>query len=218
MAPAAKHLLLHVIPDTFPADPRRRAELKARDDLQKAAASAMQAASVARHSDLVVEIDVSVGKSFAEIIRRACQMGAELIVVGRHGQRPVRDLFIGSTATRVIRKGDVLVLAVSRKPMRPYRRPLLALALEDASPRVVEIAAQLFGRDLKVVPVVHACHAPFEGWMRPSFTQNELSSYRREFREQASTQLAKLIHSFGDPGFRLKPVVRDGDARSVILR
>ena len=88
LAPAAKLLLLHVIPDTLPAELRRRAEVKAHDDLQKAAASAMQAASVARHSDLVVEIDVSVGKPFAEIIRRARQMGAELTVVGRHGQGP----------------------------------------------------------------------------------------------------------------------------------
>jgi nucleotide-binding universal stress UspA family protein len=145
-------------------------------------------------------------------------MGTGLTVVGRHGQRPVRDLFIGSTAMRVIRKGDVPVLAVSRKPMHPYRRPLLALALEDASFRVVEITAQIIGPDLKVVPVVHACHVPFVGWMRPTLTQAEISSYRQEFREQASTQLAKLIHSCGDLGFRLKPVVRVGEARSVILR
>jgi len=119
---------------------------------------------------------------------------------------------------RVIRKGDVPVLAVSRKPMHPYRRPLLALALEDASPTVVEITARLLGPDMKLVPVVHACHVPFEGWVRPSLTQAELISFRQEFREQASTQLAKLSHSRGDLGFRLKPVVREGDARSVILR
>ena len=80
--------LLHVIPGTLPAELRRRAEVKAHDDLKKAAASATLAASVAGHSDLVVEIEVSVGKPFAEIIRRARQMGAELTVVGRHGQGP----------------------------------------------------------------------------------------------------------------------------------
>jgi nucleotide-binding universal stress UspA family protein len=181
LAPAAKLLLLHVIPDTLPAELRRRAEVKAHDDLKKAAASATQTASVAGHSDLVVEIEVSVGKPFAEIIRRARQMGTELTVVGRHGQRHVRDLFIGSTAMRVIRKGDVPVLAVSRKPMHSYRRPLLALALEDASFRVVEITAQIIGPDLKVVPVVHACHVPFVGWMRPTLTQAEISSIGRSF-------------------------------------
>jgi len=72
------------------------------------------------------------GEAFVEIIRRSRSLGAELIVIGRHGRRPVRDMFIGTTAERVIRKGDVPVLVVNRKPRSPYRRPLIATDLEDA--------------------------------------------------------------------------------------
>jgi len=215
LARAAKLLLLHVIPDTLSAELRREAEVKAHNDLQSAAASAAQAALV---GDLVIETEISVGKPFAEIVRRARQIGAELTVIGRHGYTPARDLFIRSTATRVIRNGAVPVLVVSRKPMLPYRHPLLAVDVENASPRIVEVAAQLLGTAVNRVPVVHAYHAPFEGWIRPSLTQAELSTYRRSFRDQASAQFINLIRSLGDLRFQLKAVMREGDARSVILR
>lgn len=45
-----------------------------------------------------------------------------------------------------------------------------------------------------------------------------MNSYRQAFREQASGQLSNLIRSMGDLRFQLKAVMRDGDARSVILR
>jgi len=215
LARAAKLLLLHVIPDTLTSELRREAEVKAYNDLQSAAASAAQATLV---GDLVVETEILVGKPFAEIVRRARQIGAELTVIGRRGHTRARDFFIRSTVTRVIRNGDVPVLVVSRKPMLPYRHPLLAVDVENASPRIVEVVAQLLGTDVKAVPVVHACRVPFEGWIRPSLTPAEMNSYRQAFREQASAQFINLIRSWGGLRFQLKAVTREGDARSVILR
>ena len=121
-----------------------------------------------RGDAITLTSDVLSGEPFVEIIRCARNIGAELIVLGRHGRRPVRDMFIGTTAERVIRKGDVPVLAVNLKPARPYRRPLIATDLEDSAPRVFGLALRILEPTVKAVHIVHAFNVPFEGFVTPT--------------------------------------------------
>lgn len=61
---------------------------------------------------------------------------SHLIVLGRHGQRAFRDLVIGSTAERVIRKGTTPVLAVSSPAGGPYRRHLVHHRITSSLPQI----------------------------------------------------------------------------------
>lgn len=65
-------------------------------------------------------------------------------------------MFIGSTASRVIRKGDIPVLVVSRKAGRTYRRPLVAVDLEDTSRAVVDLALRVLGPEVSAAVLAHA--------------------------------------------------------------
>lgn len=61
---------------------------------------------------LSIESHVLHGKPFVEIIRLARQAGAEVIVVGSHGQSGIAETLFGSTAEKVARKAPCAVLIV----------------------------------------------------------------------------------------------------------
>jgi hypothetical protein len=78
-----------------------------------------------------VSIRVAAGTPFVEIIRRAREEAANLILVGAHGAQFIKDLLFGTTAEKVVRKGDRPVLVVKRPTRGPYRRVLAATDFSD---------------------------------------------------------------------------------------
>jgi len=58
------------------------------------------------------------GIPYEEIIRKAEEMGASLLVVGTHGRKGLDHLIFGSTAERVVRSASCPVLTI-RLPVEP---------------------------------------------------------------------------------------------------
>jgi universal stress protein E len=56
----------------------------------------------------------------------ASEVGADLIILGSHRVRPLRDLFVGTTVERVIWRGTHPVLMVKRTPAGQYSRIVVA--------------------------------------------------------------------------------------------
>lgn len=219
LASGATLSVIHVLPPDLPAAARPAAKVEAKRALEELVARHRKN-SAERHVELTTT--VLIGEPFVEIIRRSRKLKAELIVLGKHGRRPFRDLFIGTTAERVVRKGDVPVLVVQRKPARPYRAPVLATELGDAATRTFDLALRVLGPANQTVHVVHAFNVPFEGFVTPSAAGRNKSEYRRAFLEQAKAGLASLLEDYEDADVppqksRWKMVVRPGDARLVIL-
>jgi len=204
--PDARLVLLHVLPGELAEALRAEAEAVVRDSLAKLVGTVQPPAGVE------IGLDTAFGDPFAQIIARARSLDAGLVVMGRHGRRAIRDLFIGSTTDRTIRYGDVPVLVVNLEPGGPYRRPVIATDLEDTARRVAELAASVLEPDVEI-SLVHAFRIPFEGLhyiARPSRLEHELEGQAREAME-------KLLTSIGADRMRWKPSIRRGDARAVIL-
>jgi nucleotide-binding universal stress UspA family protein len=206
--------VVHVLSPNLPAQARDRATSEAKRALEKIFSRAQAQASA---RSLTLTMEILSGEPFVEIIRCSRNVNADLIVLGRHGQRPIQDMFIGTTAERVIRKGDVPILAVQLNPTHPYRRPLIATDLGDTAPRVFELALRMLEPTVNAVYVVHAFNVPFEGFVAPTFGAREKSDYRRSFRDAAKVGVAKLLARYGDTGVRYHATIRAGDARSLIL-
>lgn len=67
------------------------------------------------------------------ILREAQRLGADLIVLGAHGEPRLRDAIFGTTATHVVRHAGCPVLVAQNDPARPYEKIMLALGgAEDA--------------------------------------------------------------------------------------
>jgi nucleotide-binding universal stress UspA family protein len=215
LQPGATVSLLHVVPEPVPPQYLEPVLEHARGLLANVAADARRAATEHSSTGVEVEHDVVVGTPFVEIIRYARSRGADLVLVGRHGSRAVRDMFVGSTAERVIRKGDVPVLLVNdATTIAPYERALVAVDLTDASTRVADLALTLLPPEVCTLRIVHAFHVAFESWLGA----DSLAQYRREHADHATAAAKSITAPYAARGIECRLVVCEGDPRVVILR
>ena len=133
---AAKLHILHVCPYKF----SRMTSLQqdAADTIKKYLADYQEAKNL-RHSITVVEG----GEAFIEIINHAEKVKAGLIVMGMHGKAKLRDMFVGTTVERVIRKGIKPVLMVKDKPLGDYKNVLVGTDFSAGSRRAFHLALGL---------------------------------------------------------------------------
>jgi len=212
---AATIRVVHVLPSDLPGKMRADVEERANQALDDLVARS-RAEGIGSGTEWIAE--VLWGAPFVEIIRHARSVRAQLIVLGRHGQRPIRDRFIGSTAERVVLTGDVPVLVVNNPPEDVYWSPLVATDLGDASWATFDMALRLLGTAVDRVHVVHVFHVPFEGLIAPPLSINRESGHRSFYRERAVAALETFLEARRDPGIHWDTAVVPGDARSVILR
>jgi nucleotide-binding universal stress UspA family protein len=199
--------ILHVSPDGGSAKARAELTANAKQSLADELARLQT-----HHPGVNVVSKLLRGEPYVEIIRRARELEADVVIVGRHGRRPVRDLFVGSTAARIIRMGDTPVLVTRTASTKPYRRPMIALDLGDTARRLFELALRVTGAIVDG-RVVHAFHVPFEGFMASSRAARD--ELRRAYATSAREKLAAFVAPYQDTA-RWSTAAVVGDARIVI--
>jgi nucleotide-binding universal stress UspA family protein len=113
--------------------------------------------------------------------------------------------------------GGTAVLVVTLRATRAYRRPLIAVALDDTARTLAELAVRAAGSRAVTPLLVHAYHAPFEGFVTPGASEDDLTEYRREHRRLAIAGMARVRASIGAASDGWQASVLCGDPRSVIL-
>jgi nucleotide-binding universal stress UspA family protein len=123
-------------------------------------------------------------------------------------------MLLGSTAERVIRKGDASVLVVASRPTAPYERPLLAVDCSEHSRRAVEIA----GRVATASPDVVFAYEPVpeSTLRRTSIMGGAVEQYHQAAKGQAEAAVEAFLGA-GDGVTPASITVREGDARQMIL-
>ncbi|HNO64450.1 MAG TPA: universal stress protein, partial [Thauera aminoaromatica] len=122
------------------------------------------AAEMHKRHGVTPELHLAVGGVLGEIVAHAEAIDADLLVMGARGAGFMRELLIGSTTERVLRKSVRPMLVVKQIAHEPYRRVLVPV---DFSARALE--ALEFAR--RVAPqaefvLLHAFEVPFEGKLR----------------------------------------------------
>jgi nucleotide-binding universal stress UspA family protein len=218
LARGARISLAHVLPgDVLSRKALAATERAAGQQLEQAAASLAATLALGGRSDVLVGSALYRGQPYVELIRHARAGGAELIVLGRRGRQPLGRRFIGTTADRVIRVGGTATLVVCRRATHAYRRPMIAVDLGDTARSVVQFAVRVAGPGAVAPSLVHAYHAPFEGFVTPGASQGELTEYRKEYRRLAVEGMARVRASIGAASDGWQASVLCGDPRSVIL-
>lgn len=133
---AALHLL-HVVCDDQPAIAADRDVREAGTMLRSIAADISSVAGFAPKS-LVTR-----GDPFRGIVEASAAIDADLVAMGAHRKQFLRDMFVGTTIERVVRRGHRPVLVASRDPSRPYRRILVATDFSQASAHALRTAASM---------------------------------------------------------------------------
>ncbi len=208
LSPRARITVVHVLPDRLPRDLHRTAERQAQEQLDAVTGRLERALQAQGRSGVFVSSVLSEGSSYGAILAAVKSVAAQLLVVGRHGPRPLRDMFIGSTAERVVRVGAVPVLVVKEPPRGAYARPLVAVDLGEGSRAVTELAQRVLEPDVEAT-LLHAARVPYELLLGKAAAARA----RDEAARRADLELAGLARDAG--GF--SPTVMPGDPRAVIL-
>lgn len=189
LARDARLTLLHVVPSGLPARDQRRVERSAKTALTEEARHL--AKSLPR--EVTVEPIVTVGAAASEIAERSKETKAEMIVMGRVGSRPLRDTVLGSTAERVLRRSRIPVLAVRLPPRAPYRRPAVALDVDEAAGGALAQLLEVIPAPRPRVTVIHAYDAPFRGLVYSRLSEDDAEEYLDHYRHEAAQKIGELI-------------------------
>lgn len=172
-----------------------------------------------RSAGVEVRTTIRSGVALKEISEAA--RGSDLLVLGSAGQHPWRDMFIGSTADRLLRKAPCPMLVVKRSPHGPYRRVLIPVDLGSEDPAGLQM---LVATALKFAPdaecqVFHAADFPYEGKMALAGVAAErIRDYRESVVNRARSQLQELVASVADGASRCVSHVSPGDPTHLVPR
>ena len=187
------------------------------------------AAEMERRYGVSSDVHLMVGKVQAEISSHADAIDADILVLGARGAGFVRELLLGSTTERVLRRTRRSLLVVKQMAHETYRRVLLPV---DFSPRSVDALhrARAVAPQAELV-LLHAFEVPFEGHLRYARVEEDiLTQYRTVARQVATEKLEALrvqaglaseechcIVQYGDPALRTVEQEQDQDCDLIVM-
>jgi nucleotide-binding universal stress UspA family protein len=222
-APESALILAHVV------EPVRRPSFVSDRPEDREAIQARERAGQERLEQLAASISprpartiVRTGRPHEELARLSGEVGADLIVVGAHGDRPRPWKMLGTTAERLVRSARPAVLVASGRMEGAPKRMLVAV---DDGPDTARVLA--WARDLSkgfgaAVSVLHVLSTAAMSHVLSATAATIRSDWERleavsdEMRAEAERWLEALTAH--GPGARAdQSIVRHGKAGDVIL-
>lgn len=169
--------------------------------------------SVARRFHHIIRI----GSPWETVLAMANEAACDLIVLGLHRVNPLKDMFIGTTAERIIRNSTMPVLVVKDKPVGPYRKVLAGTDFSPCSSHALQAGLAL-APDADFL-LLHVFETPFPAFIR--FRPDELEAWRQERVDKAVAQAKLDLEQFlMSHVVKTKPEIRSlverGDVGSVV--
>lgn len=212
-AAGAELLIVFVVDDDQPAA-MVEAERREATALLARAAEGLPELTAIRTRTLV-----ETGDPFDAILHTAEAESCDLVVLGEHRRRLLRDMLAGTTVERVIRGSRRPVLMVNTLPDGPYRRVLMTSDLSRESAAVLQRAARtgLFGG--ASVTVLHAREASGLGAIAMAdLPPAAVAGHVAEATRTARADLLRFLSALDLPGVaRPQPMVESSPAPLAIL-
>lgn len=190
--------------------------LKGKSDIQQSLADQARtllevaAQEVQQQVNVNAGIELRQGSPLAELASAGAQAG--ILILGARGAHAMRELTVGTTADRLLRKTHVPMLVVKAEPTGPYRN---ALALVDFSP--ASRAALAFALELApgaTFRLLHTFELPYEGQLFiAGVAQEEIDALREAERQRVQEQLRDLLQDLGPDQSRVTTRIEHGDVR-----
>ena len=158
---------------------------------------------------LDLSISLPVGDPAEAILKEAAGFDPDLIVLGAEAEMRLRDVFLGSTATEVVRRARHPVLVAQTDGDRDWSNVMAAID-EDGADAVLRLAVD-YGRPDQLL-VVHAHgSAP-----QALFGYGELLE---DVRSDQVTRVERLLSGIeGAARIEVRHLVEEGDPTSVIYK
>lgn len=158
-------------------------------------------ADPARHRGVPWDVLAAEGLPGTVVPTYAAAAGADLVVVGSRGERTLRRMLIGSTASHLLRRSRCPVLVVKSPCRGPYRRVLVPVDFSSASVLGARFARAIAPRAR--IDLLNVFDVPFEGMLGyAGVGEDVIHHYRIAARRNALDRLHALAAEAG---------LRDGD-------
>lgn len=167
-------------------------------------------ASLLRESHGVyLACNVRFGQPAIEIVVRAEELRAGLVVIGAHGGNFFSDVVLGNTAHRLTHLCRSPLLVIKNEALHAYRRVLVPVDFSDDSRRAAEAAFAIAPR--ADIAFLHAFEAVFDGYMQyANVSRDAIDEYRMLAFEEARERLDQFINDVAPPGRRVQRTVTFG--------
>lgn len=205
--PGARLTLAHVLSDSALGNLRR---------MLPGNTEAMEAGLRAQAQEALDELAAQLSASHACSIDARLLQGAaltvlselaesesvDLLVMGTRGAHFVRELLLGSTTERVLRKSRRPLLAVRQRPLSSYRRVLAAVDFSAHAAAAVN-AANAWLPDAEFV-LLHAFEVELESTFRfAGIDDAKIHQYRIQAREAAQESMDEFVERLNVPAARM---------------
>lgn len=158
---------------------------------------------------------VAVGDAFSTIAGEAQAQRAGLVVLGEPGKYRFADLFVGTTADRVVRASPIPVLVVKGGSPGPYQRVLAPFDLSEGAISALKTALAI-APDAEV-RIVHAWRPPLTALAQPSAATDAIRKENKEIRALIERVAKEALAHSALPG-RVLNVDMIEDNPYVVLR
>lgn len=150
------------------------------------------ATTLASQRGIVTHAATRLGRAHSEIAAYAQEISADLIAAGARGENTLMDLFLGSTASRLLRVAPCPVLIVRKPAGDPYRQVLAAVDFSPVSASVIAHALILAGG--AKVQTLHVLGSEVEQRLRRAKSdQVDITGWLARLRSDAEKQLDALL-------------------------
>jgi nucleotide-binding universal stress UspA family protein len=180
--------LLHVVSD-------EQSPAVQEKDLQDAFARAKtRAEPLVSRTHRTAVVTVRAGDPAGSILDTSSQAKAQLLILGPHHKRPLRDTLEGTILEKALAARSFPVLVVRNEAKQSYRRVLIAVNFSESSLAALRAAESLVLTPEAEAAVVHAERPPYEG-MTPfaGVGFDPLASYVGEWKQDMSESIRGLL-------------------------
>lgn len=170
----AKLVMASVVDDTLPDGLVQLMLQAAESQMADQARAASQGAPLP-----AMQIIARPGDPAADIVDLAAETGADLLILGVHRPRALRDAFGETTMQRIARCARCPVLLVQDPVVGPYQRLLAAVDFSPAAAQALSAGAAILPPEAEIL-ALHALHLPFKGFLGQGASAADLAPYRAE--------------------------------------
>lgn len=148
------------------------------------------------------------GDPFIAIAEAATQLQASLVIMGAHRRQSLRDIFVGTTVERTIRRSETPVIMANAVPAGPYDRVLVATDFSADAAQAGAAAARLGLLSAASVAVAHVLDDAGPGPLLRSAAGNaEMAAIEAAREAEAADRLADAMAALA-PGPAVPALLR----------
>lgn len=165
------------------------------------------------------EVAVRTGSPARLIVDAIDKQRVELLIVGPHRKRGMRDILEGTIAEKILNTRRCPLLMVQQRAEAQYRQVLLALDVAEESGAAVRAAEALVLNASAQAMVVHVCEPPYQGMLRSAGVgSEEVISYVNQSRHEAAAEIRDLLRRSSVDHTRYGVVIGESHPAQAIRR